>query len=934
MKKRGVHIALIFALLCSQTSTSAQYDGAVDIRRTMYATIQSPTVGELMSVANPDPLETTQTISPFYKGDNVFTIRGIAERLQPVDLYVFTKVPELITNLSITGTLAQVPGSSWFASIAEAAAYNVELQWDTPEEFICPSPDGCLSASAANVYYGYVRPNEEFNLKTFIGNTMPGGTTVDQWADSFKVEPPPDLADSTNCGAPGTPCNQDCQGGECSYNYSYVTEWLDEEGQAITPTSISETKKSATAVDFYDAFTYTVRVRQVITAEWLDTESETEDVICHTDTVPYFAFIEQAEAALIPDDEGGGINSEDQGEACFLPETLIATPSGQQPIATLHPNDAVISINESTGQTSLSRISRIDVRDVDAFYVLNNYLRVTPSHPFYVLQNGIWATKTTAELSVGDSLITENGEPLTISSKELFHQPATVYNLIDVEPHHNYVAGGVLVHNKGSSSGPGVNPSCSLAGSKVVASASFKVLVTDFDEWDVVFAEYDDTGEPTASINSPGFALVDEVQAAGPCTDNQYIPSRGVSFYANCHVSASEAPGWTPQVRTNPLTTSVNITGLDPTKDYRFALFSRWRETDYTKTPHSNVLSQNSPYDTNADNSTTPVDTAGYLITARNADGGNEVQFGPGGTFIPGPGETRTKVELELVQKNLLTDKDEHFQALLHKMAVNPLSRSHWVAATFQATDAPVSNVGDTNNLSIKTTSRLSFFDLNDLENGQWVLSPSMSYGSSAPNPYGVIYDTWTREPLMNTLLQVEGTTSSLGEFDTKYTYDQRTNTDGMFAFYLPSGKFRFSITDINNVANNFLHPNATLLNNDCNDPQGTTSPYQDPYRDLLYSGQTVDIRDTQSLHKDIPLSPLFCGEINVPGTTIIITSTDPGNTQQYSAIAAPNKKFSFFIPPGSYRIHQVITPDGQTESVGPIPVVVTTAPSKKIISY
>jgi len=138
---------------------------------------------------------------------------------------------------------------------------------------------------------------------------------------------------------------------------------------------------------------------------------------------------------------------------CFASGTHILTPNGDRTIEQLQMGDRVLGLNLEHQQLEPESIGEIQVVDAPDYYVINDIITVTGSHPFYVqTETGLKLTRADA-LSVGDQLV-GNVEPNPMAGtpvKSIHHhqEPITVYNLISVTPHHNFYAEGVLVHNKG-----------------------------------------------------------------------------------------------------------------------------------------------------------------------------------------------------------------------------------------------------------------------------------------------------------------------------------------------------------------------------------------------------------------------------------------------------------------------------------------------------
>lgn len=138
-----------------------------------------------------------------------------------------------------------------------------------------------------------------------------------------------------------------------------------------------------------------------------------------------------------------------KGGGCFLGDTPITTVHGSKQIRNIRAGDRVISFNEKTGEKETAVIGKVDVLKAYEYFVINNLIKATASHPFYTTQ-GI---KSVDCLRMNDYLVGENGKAIEIHSIVRVNTKAIVYNLIDVSPNNNYYAAGVLVHNKGGGRG-------------------------------------------------------------------------------------------------------------------------------------------------------------------------------------------------------------------------------------------------------------------------------------------------------------------------------------------------------------------------------------------------------------------------------------------------------------------------------------------------
>ena len=140
---------------------------------------------------------------------------------------------------------------------------------------------------------------------------------------------------------------------------------------------------------------------------------------------------------------------------CFASGTHILTANGDRTIEQLHVGDRVIGLNPENQELEEETIGDIQVVKASDYYVINDSIAVTGSHPFYVRQEIGLRLVRVEELSVGDQLVGNGETNPTISSIYHLEKPTLVYNLLSVTPHHNFYADGVLVHNKGGGGGGG-----------------------------------------------------------------------------------------------------------------------------------------------------------------------------------------------------------------------------------------------------------------------------------------------------------------------------------------------------------------------------------------------------------------------------------------------------------------------------------------------
>lgn len=132
------------------------------------------------------------------------------------------------------------------------------------------------------------------------------------------------------------------------------------------------------------------------------------------------------------------------GFICFTGETKILLADGNyREIKDLRVGDEVKSYDVDKSIFVNAKVEKIFVHESVGTLSIND-IQTTPSHPFLV--NGTW--KKAGEISIGDVLMGEDGQAVTVEKVSATIRDVTVYNIETDHETHNYFAGGVLVHNK------------------------------------------------------------------------------------------------------------------------------------------------------------------------------------------------------------------------------------------------------------------------------------------------------------------------------------------------------------------------------------------------------------------------------------------------------------------------------------------------------
>lgn len=139
---------------------------------------------------------------------------------------------------------------------------------------------------------------------------------------------------------------------------------------------------------------------------------------------------------------------------CVAAGALISTPKGRRRIEQLRVGDAVFSVDVETGALVEVRVTHIRsaTRECLALELLGGErLTCTPSHPIYdpesstYRQAGEWVTGAATQIA----RVVEG--KLLVQAVELSQAYAGLHEVFDISvegPHHNFIADGIVVHNK------------------------------------------------------------------------------------------------------------------------------------------------------------------------------------------------------------------------------------------------------------------------------------------------------------------------------------------------------------------------------------------------------------------------------------------------------------------------------------------------------
>jgi YD repeat-containing protein len=137
---------------------------------------------------------------------------------------------------------------------------------------------------------------------------------------------------------------------------------------------------------------------------------------------------------------------------CFVRGTLVATERGLLPIEQIQVADDIYAFDLSLRERTVQKVVKIFEAPREVVLVLDfgaEEIRCTPAHRFYT---GQWVPAR--ELSLGDLVLSLDGQWKELKGIRREIQPQSVFNL-KVEEMHNYFVGqsGLLVHNDKSATG-------------------------------------------------------------------------------------------------------------------------------------------------------------------------------------------------------------------------------------------------------------------------------------------------------------------------------------------------------------------------------------------------------------------------------------------------------------------------------------------------
>lgn len=133
------------------------------------------------------------------------------------------------------------------------------------------------------------------------------------------------------------------------------------------------------------------------------------------------------------------------GGGCVPLGSLIETPTGRRNVESLRPDDEVLSLRTAKGMSRVgNRIVAVATTRTASLIRLNNRWEVTPMQP--VLTRAGW--REARSIQCGEEVVDGDGVFVEVTDLSTISAYTEVFDLTLDGPEHNYVANGLLCHNK------------------------------------------------------------------------------------------------------------------------------------------------------------------------------------------------------------------------------------------------------------------------------------------------------------------------------------------------------------------------------------------------------------------------------------------------------------------------------------------------------
>jgi intein/homing endonuclease len=240
---------------------------------------------------------------------------------------------------------------------------------------------------------------------------------------------------------------------------------------------------------------------------------------------------------------------------CFVAGTPILLEDGTHlNIENVKVGDKVLSFDFRKNEIKSSSVLNIFSKKVNEVvkyeFESGKELVATIDHPIYVVDKG-WSSYSSQlsnklysleeevkQIEIGD-LVKLYNETQILKSFEVLIGDYTVFNLSEVENHHNYYANDVLVHNRAP-------VSCFVPGTKITMEDGSEKNIEDISIDDVVLSYNEEKGiiesKKVLNLNSP---IHDDLVEYTLSNGTKIISTYDHPYYVNGLQLASYKPNWT-----------------------------------------------------------------------------------------------------------------------------------------------------------------------------------------------------------------------------------------------------------------------------------------------------------------------------------------------------------------------------------------------------
>jgi intein/homing endonuclease len=240
---------------------------------------------------------------------------------------------------------------------------------------------------------------------------------------------------------------------------------------------------------------------------------------------------------------------------CFVAGTPILLEDGTHlNIENVKVGDKVLSFDFRKNEIKSSSVLNIFSKKVNEVvkyeFESGKELVATIDHPIYVVDKG-WSSYSSQlsnklysleeevkQIEIGD-LVKLYNETQILKSFEVLIGDYTVFNLSEVENHHNYYANDVLVHNRAP-------VSCFVSGTKITMEDGSEKNIEDISIDDVVLSYNEEKGiiesKKVLNLNSP---IHDDLVEYTLSNGTKIISTYDHPYYVNGLQLASYKPNWT-----------------------------------------------------------------------------------------------------------------------------------------------------------------------------------------------------------------------------------------------------------------------------------------------------------------------------------------------------------------------------------------------------